>query len=87
MFRPGRRVLRQAGGAGGGTSFVADEERKTALVVGGEVDVDPELDEEPDVDLEPADSEREDEPDADPDASAINDKQSSAAGQRSDGAG
>ena len=53
---------------------MADEECWTALAVGGEVDVDPELDEEPGVDLEPVDSEREDEPDADPDASAVDDK-------------
>ena len=66
---------------------MADEEHGTALMVRGEVDVDPELDEEPSVDLELVDSKREDEPDADPDASAIDDKQSSAARQRSDGAG
>ena len=66
---------------------MADEERKTTLVIEGEVDVDPELDEEPDVDLEPVDSKQEDEPNADPDASTIDDKQSSAAGQRSDEAG
>ena len=63
---------------------MVDEERRIASVAKDEVDVDPELDEEPDVDLEPVDSEREDEPKADPDASAIDDKQSSAAGQRSD---
>ena len=74
------------GGADGGTSFVADKERETALAVGGEVDVDPEPDEEPSVDLEPANSEREDEPVAEPDASMIDDKQRPATGRRSDGA-
>ena len=53
---------------------MANEERRTALAVEGEVDVDPELDEEPNVDLESVDSEREDEPNADPDTSAIDDK-------------
>ena len=66
---------------------MADEERRTAFTAKGGVDVDLELDEEPHVDLEPVDSEREDEPKADPDASAIDDRQSSAAGQRSDEAG
>ena len=66
---------------------MADEESGTVLAVGSEVDVDPELDEEPGVDLEPVDSEREDEPDADLNASAIDDKQSPAARQRSVGAG
>ena len=59
---------------------MADEENGTVLAVGSEVDVDPELDEEPRMDLEPVDSKREDEPVADPDASAIDDKQRPAAG-------
>ena len=66
---------------------MADEESGTVPAVGSKVDVDPELDEEPGMDLEPMDSEREDEPDADPNASAIDDKQSPAAGQQSGGAG
>ena len=66
---------------------MAGEERGTVLAVGSEVDVNPELDEEPGVDLEPVDSEHEDAPVADPDASAIDDKQHPAAGRRSDVAG
>ena len=66
---------------------MADEERRTAFAAEGEVEVDPELHEEPDVDLEPVDSEQEDVLEADPDASAIDDKQNSAAGRRSNEAG
>ena len=47
----------QAGGAGGGASCVADEERGIASAAEDGIDVDSELDEEPDVDLEPVDSE------------------------------
>ena len=79
--------MRRTGGADGGTSLAVDEEICAALVVGSDADVDPELDEEPDVDLEPVDSKRDDEPVADPDASAIDEKQRPAAGQQSDGAG
>ena len=66
---------------------MADEEIGTVLTVGSDADIDPELDEEPGMDLEPVDSEREDEPVADPDASTIDEKQRPAAGRRSDGAG
>ena len=70
-----------------GHLLAADEEIGVVLAVGSDADVDPELDEEPDIDLEPVDSEREDEPVADPDASAIDDKERPAARRRSDGAG
>ena len=80
-------MLRRTSGVDGGTSFVAGEERGTVLVVGGEVDVNPLLDEEPSVGFEPVDSEREDEPVTDPHTSVIDDKQCPAAGRRSDGAG
>ena len=57
MSRPGRHVRGQAGGADEGASCVVDEERGIAPAVEDGVDVDSELDEEPDVDLEPVDSE------------------------------
>ena len=73
-----------AGGAGGCASCVADEEREIASAVADGVDVDSELDEELDVDLEPIDSEREDELKAHPDASVTGDRQDFTAGQRDD---
>ena len=87
MFWPGRHGLRQTNGADEGTLLVVDEERRVASATEIDDVVDPELDEEPDVDLEPADSEREDEPKADPDASATGDRQGFAAGQRGEKAG
>ena len=67
-------MLRRTGGANGGTSLAVHEEIGAVLAVGSDADVDPKLDEEPDVDLEPVDSERDDEPVADLDDSVI-DKQ------------
>ena len=87
MFRPGRHRLGQANGVDEGAFLVVDEERRVASATEVDNVADPELDEEPNVDLEPADSEREDEPKADPDASATGDRQGFAAGQRGDGAG
>ena len=64
-----------------------DEECRIVSTAEDEVDVDSESDEEPDVDLEPVDSKREDEPKVDPDASATGDRQDLTAGQRNDEAG
>ena len=80
-------MLRRTGGADRGTSFAADEEIGTVLVVGSDADIDPKLDEEPGVDLEPVDSKREDEPVTDLDASVIDEKRHFAAWRRSDVAG
>ena len=66
---------------------MVNEERRIASAAEDKVDVDSELEEEPDADLELVDSKREDEPTANPDASTIDDKQGFAAGQRSDEAG
>ena len=59
---------------------MADEERGIASAAEDGVDADSKLDEEPDMDLEPVDSEQEDEPKADPDASVTGDRQGFAAG-------
>ena len=67
-------MLRRIGGAGAGTSLLADKEFGAVLAVGGDADVDPVLDEEPDVDLESVESEHDDEPVADPDASVVDER-------------
>ena len=77
----------QVNGADEGAFLVVDEERRVAPATEVDDVADPELDEEPDVDLEPVDSKGEDEPKADPDASTTGDRQGFAAGQRGDGAG
>ena len=87
MFRLGRHGLRQTSGADEGAFLVVHEEHRVASTAEGDDVADPELDEESDVDLEPVDSEREDEPKADPDASATGDRRGFAAGQRNDEAG
>ena len=75
-------MLRQTGGADGGTSLAVGEEVGVVPVVGSDADVDLELDEERDVDLEPVDSERDHEPVADLDASVIDERQHLAAWRR-----
>lgn len=55
-------MLKQTIGADWGTSLVTDEEISAVLAVGSNADVDPELDEEPDIDLEPVDSELQEHP-------------------------
>ena len=56
-----------------------DAEVGAVLAVGSDADIDPELDEELDVDLEPVDSKRDDQPVVDLDASVIDEKQHLAA--------
>ena len=80
MFWPGRHELRQTSGADEGAFLVVDEERRATSTAEVDYVAGPELDEEPDTDLEPVDREREDEPKADPDASATGDRQGFAAG-------
>ena len=75
-------MLRWIGGAGAGTSLEADKEFGAVLAVGNDADVDPELDEEHDVDLEPVDSERDDEPVADLDASMVDERRHLASWRR-----
>ena len=65
-----------------GHLLAADEEIGVVLAVGSDADVDPELDEEPDVDFEPVDSERDVEPVADLDASVIDERHHLAAWRR-----
>ena len=79
--------MRQTGSTDEGAFLVVDEERRVAFAAEVDDVVDPVLDEEPDVDLEPVDPEREDEPKPDPDASASGDRQGFAAGQQGDEAG
>ena len=79
--------MRQTSGADEGAFLVVNEERRVASTAEGDDVAGPELDEEPDVDLEPIDPEREDEPKADPGASVTGDRLGFAAGQRDDGAG
>ena len=87
MFRPGQCGLGQANGVDEGAFLVVDEECRVASMAEDDDVADPVLDEEPNVDLEPVDPEREDEPKVDPDASATGERQGFAAGQRGDGAG
>ena len=61
---------------------MVDKEIGAVLAVGSDADIDPELDEEPDVELEPVDSERDDEPVADLDASVVDERQHLAAWRR-----
>ena len=87
MFWPGRHGSRQTNGADEGSLLVVDEERRVASATEVHDIADPELDEEPDVDLEPADSERKEEPRADSDASATSGGRGFAAERRGEGAG
>ena len=87
MLWPGRHRSRQTNVADEVSLLVVDEERRVAFTAKGEDVVDPELDEEPDVDLEPVDSEREEEPRADSDASATSGGQGFTAERRGEGAG
>ena len=87
MLWPGRHRSRQTNGADEGSLLVVDGERRVASATEVDDVADPELDEEPDMDLEPADSEREEEPKANPDASATSDRQGFAAEQRGEKAG
>ena len=87
MFWPGRHGSRQTNGADEGSLLVVDEERRVASATEVDDVADPELDEEPDVDLEPVDSERKEEPRADSDASMTSGGQGFTAKRRGEGAG
>ena len=75
MFWPGRHGSRQTNGTDEGSLLVVDEERRVAPATEVDDVADPELDQEPDVDLEPADSKRKEEPRADSDASTTSGEQ------------